>query len=229
MDYKNLQFDVSEKVLALGLNGVYFTMGGLCNKDTDPNFDLIKSQVVNEILEGLSMQTIEENSVLAGFRSLHQRVNVSNRKNIASPENLLSFLLQRRQIPHINLLVDIYNLVSIKSKLALGAHDIKHISGAVHLRLTNGGEIFWPLGSDKLKPVGVGEYAYVDDSNEILCRLETRQVEKTKVTLETTECFYIIQGSSASDAHYLKAVAEELITLTKRFCGGEERFLFVSS
>jgi DNA/RNA-binding domain of Phe-tRNA-synthetase-like protein len=145
---------------------------------------------------------------------------------VASPENLLSALLRSRRLPQINVVVDIYNLMSVKSRLALGAHDIAHISGNINLRMTTGTENFWPLGMPEPKAVGAGEYAYVDDQNDIICRLETRQVEKTKVTVETTECFYIVQGNAATDDMYIKSVTDELIALTKRFCGGEERILY---
>jgi len=132
-------------------------------------------------------------------------------------------------MPRINLLVDIYNLVSVKTRLALGAHDLSHVRGGVHLRRTTGRERFLPLGASEPKPVRTGAYAYVDDSDEVLCWLEVRQVETTKVTLESRDCFYIIQGNSRVPQEALRSAAEELITLTKRFCGGEARLLHESS
>ena len=36
---------------------------------------------------------------------------------------------------HINKAVDIYNIVSIESKLCLGVHDIDKISGNVYLKI----------------------------------------------------------------------------------------------
>jgi len=94
--------------------------------------------------------------------------------------------------------------------------------------LTNGKEGFWPLGASKPKPVGPDEYSYIDDDNDIICRLEVRQVEKTKITTGTTECFYIVQGNSATDEEYIRAATEDLIALTKRFCGGKERMLYAT-
>jgi hypothetical protein len=45
------------------------------------------------------------------------------------------------------------------------------------------------------------------------------------VGLDTTECLYIVQGNRATDDAYIRRAAEELLALTKRFCGGTERFL----
>lgn len=225
MKHDELKFDISDAVRALGLKVVCFTMGNLQNRDVDPEFEKIKAQATKEVLADLSLEKIEKDPILLGFRQLHKAVGRSNKKHIASPENLLRVLLQTGQLSHINLLVDIYNLVSITTRLSLGAHDVTTIFGNVHLRLTNGEEGFWPLGSDTPKPVGPGEYAYIDDKNDILCRLEIRQVEKTKITLDTTECFYIVQGNPMTADAYLRSTAEELIAWTKRFCGGQERML----
>lgn len=226
MGFEEIEFFISDEVKALGVVGAYLAIGDLHNQESDPAFEEIKAQVVSDIISELSQERIQNDPILAGFRQLHKAVGRSIKKNVASPENLLSVLLQSGRLPHVNLLVDIYNLVSIKTRLALGAHDISKISGNVSLRLTNGTENFWPLGYDQPKPLGAGEYAYVDDSNDIICRLEVRQVEKTKVTHNTTECFYIIQGNAATGAEYVREVVEELLTLTRRFCGGQARMLY---
>ncbi|WP_096232156.1 hypothetical protein [Thermoanaerobacterium sp. RBIITD] len=88
-------------------------------------------------------------------------------------------------------------------------------------------ENYIPIGQDEPKPVKAGEYAYVDDANDIICRLEIRQVEKTKVTLDTKNCFYILQGNRATSKEYLEEAANRLINLTKRFLGGKEHILYI--
>jgi DNA/RNA-binding domain of Phe-tRNA-synthetase-like protein len=224
--FEEIEFDISDQVKALGLTGAYLALGGLSNRESDTEFEEIKEQTVKNVLAELTPEKIEGDPILRGFRQLHASVNKASKKYVASPENLLGYLLQTGHLPHVNLLVDIYNLVSIKTRTAVGAHDILRINGNVHLRLTDGTENFWPLGYDKPKPVGSGEYAYVDDGNDIICRLEVRQVEKTKVTLETTECFFIVQGNAATDTEYIKNTVKELIEMTKKFCGGRERVLY---
>jgi DNA/RNA-binding domain of Phe-tRNA-synthetase-like protein len=226
MNFSDLQFDISDEVLLLGLTGVYFTIGDLKNGKSNPELDELIERTEKEILTTLSKDHIKQDPILRGFRKLHEAIGRSNRKNLAAPENLLVAVLQTGHIPRVNLLVDIYNLVSVKSHLALGAHDIACIAGNVHLRMTTGAERFVPLGAADAKPIAAGEYAYVDDSNEVLCRLEVRQVEKTKVTLETSECFYVVQGNTSTSEAYLMSAVGELITLTKKFCGGTERLIY---
>jgi DNA/RNA-binding domain of Phe-tRNA-synthetase-like protein len=222
----DLKFDIASDVLSLGLTGSYFTMNNLRNQHSNDDFELFKSEIQSEIFADLSIEGIEEDPVLKGFRHLHESVGFSGKKNISSPENLLLMFLRQRKIPTINLLVDIYNLVSLETRLAIGAHDIANISGNVHLRLTNGTEGFWPIGYDKPQGINAGQYAYVDDNNDILCRLEARQVEKTKVTLDTTNCFFIIQGNPATTGEYIDKATHRLVSLIKQFCGGTEDMLY---
>lgn len=224
----DLTFNVAEEVLALGVRGAYFTLSGVRNREGDSAFDSLRDELLAEVLSDLTPEKVKNDSVLRGFRELHEAVGRGNRKNVASPENLLNMLLRQGRLPRVNLLVDVYNLISVRSRLALGAHDLARVTGSIHLRLTTGGEGFWPLGAPEPKPVEAGEYAYVDDGNDILCRLEVRQVEKTKVTLDTSECFYIVQGNARTDDCQLRAATDELLDLTKRFCGGEERMLYAS-
>jgi DNA/RNA-binding domain of Phe-tRNA-synthetase-like protein len=137
-----------------------------------------------------------------------------------------AYFASRKSLPGINLIVDIYNYISLKSELAIGAHDVSAIEGDVHLRLTEGTEKFLPLGFSKTVSVKKGEYCYIDNSDEVICRLEVRQGEKTKVIETTTSCFYIVQGNPYTSSSSIISTARELIELTTRFCGGTAEELY---
>ena len=126
----------------------------------------------------------------------------------------------------INKVVDIYNIISMDSKLALGAHDIDKVDGNITLKITNGSERFIPLGSSELQELKAGEYSYVDDSNDIVCRLEIRQVDKDKVTEDTKNVFYIVQGNEATPDELLEEVANRIISLTTKYCGGNGKIIY---
>jgi len=227
MKNKDISFTIADAVRALGVKCAVFILINVENRAIDREFEEVKTQLTREILTDLSLTKIVTDPILQGFRQLHEAVECSNKKYVASPETLLKGLLQTGRLPHINLLVDIYNLISIKTRLSLGAHDVAAVCGNIHLRLTTGEEHFWPLGSEVPKPVGRGEYAYVDDENNILCRLEVRQADRTKIRLDTTNCICIVQGNPATESEYLRTTTEELITLMQRFCGGQARILYM--
>ena len=227
MTSDTLQFHVDQEVLARGLTGACLTMGPLQNTTPSPQFERFWNEILQEIQKDLNLEKIATDPTLQGFRRLHEAFGVSNRRNIAAPENLLRLLLKTGALPRINPAVDLYNLVSVKTHLSLGAHDISRFVGDIHLRLTDGTEEFWPLGAPEAKGIAPGEYAYIDTgSNEVICRLEVRQGEKTRVTPDTTECFYIIQGNAFTPISTIKAATELLIEWTHHFLGGQERLLY---
>ena len=225
MPLEQFQFQISDATQALGLKAVCFVIEGVHNQQTHPEFEKLKAQTLAQVTADLSSEAIRTDPILGGFRVLHDAIGRSNRKNVASPESLLKLVSQTGGLPQVNLLVDIYNLVSVKTRLSLGAHDLRAINGNVQLRLTDGSETFWPMGSDKSKVVSPGEYAYIDDAHNVLCRLEVRQCERTKITLDTTDGFFIVQGNAQTTETYLHKTAKELLTLIRRFCGGQARML----
>ena len=145
---------------------------------------------------------------------------MKRRKNIPASENLIKLLQKHGSLTYINKVVDIYNLISLDSKLALGAHNIDRVSGNVTLRFTDGTERFVPLGQTEPVAINPHEYSYIDDSNEVLCRLEIRQVQKTLVDETARNVFYIVQGNDATSDELLHQKAQKIIDLTTQYCGG---------
>jgi len=221
-----MKFNFSEEVKSLGANGAYFVINGMKNKKNDAEFDKIKDSFLQQVDINSINDKIANSEILRGFRELHQAVNCSGKKYVSASENLFNYFASHKNLPNINLIVDIYNYISFCSELAIGAHDTGFINGDIDFRLTNGTEPFWPLGYPKAISIKAGEYCYIDASNEIICRLEIRQGEKTKVTENTTNCFYVVQGNRATPSSYIIKTAKELIDLTIKFCGGEAEYLY---
>jgi DNA/RNA-binding domain of Phe-tRNA-synthetase-like protein len=97
---------------------------------------------------------------------------------------------------------------------------IDRVEGDFTLRFTDGTERFVPIGQTEPVPVAPHEYSYCDDANEVLCRLEIRQVEKTKVDEDATNVCYIVQGNKATTDSLLLETAQRIVDLTVKYCGG---------
>src|SRR5579885_1217153 len=226
MSHQQPQFDVSPEIQRLGIRCLCLLLKDIQNKAADPAFEELKEQRLSELRARITREQIQQHPLLTGFWQLHQAVGIQSKKEVPSPVNLLTFLLEKGTLPQINLLLDIYNLVSVSTCLALGAHDLKAVKGNIHLRLTTGAEHFWPLGAPQAKSVRAGAYGYVDDQHDLLCWLEVRQAEKTKITLATTHCCCILQGHPAADPTTLTAAAQELIAFTTQFCASQATIIF---
>jgi DNA/RNA-binding domain of Phe-tRNA-synthetase-like protein len=215
---------LAPEVAALGVEVAILAIGELRNRRADPAFDASFAAATAAMAAVSTSEDLPSDPVLRGFRELHDAIKRSNSRFVAAPENLLRLLLQRKSAPRVNLLVDIYNLVSMRTRLALGAHDLANLEGDVELRLTSGGERFHPLGIAEPTSVGPGEYAYFDAA-EVICRLEVRQAEKTKVTEDTTEAFFIVQGNRRTPLWLFREAVDDLVGLVTEHCRGEARII----
>lgn len=220
-----MEFYVEQKVLDLGVKIIGVEIDGIDNKTISDEYLQWRKDEVGVLLEKYKDFDVKQDEVLEAFYTLHEKVNVPRRKNIPASENLIKLLIKKQGLFEINKAVDIYNIISMESKLALGAHDIDKVSGNITLRLTDGTEKFRPLGSEEGKPVKPGEYSYIDENNEILCWLEIRQVEKDKVTEDSKNIFYIVQGNEKTSDDLLYETADRIVDTTVRFCNGNGKIL----
>ncbi|MBO7618155.1 MAG: hypothetical protein J6T22_13235 [Bacteroidales bacterium] len=215
-----MEFKVEKAVLDAGVKIVFVVIQGLDNSKESYEWHAHREILLNDLLERYKDIDVHQDPILEGFNLLHDHTGVKRRKNIPASENLIKLLQKHGSLTYINKVVDIYNLISLDSKLALGAHNIDRVSGNVTLRFTDGTERFVPLGQTEPVAINPHEYSYIDDSNEVLCRLEIRQVQKTLVDETARNVFYIVQGNDATSDELLHQTAQKIIDLTTQYCGG---------
>ena len=215
-----MEFFVEKAVLESGVKIIFPEVTGIDNTLKSEEWQEYRNNKIKELIERYEGIDVHSDAILEGFNILHDNVGVKRRKNIPASENPIKLLNKNHDLFYINQAVDIYNIISLDSKLALGAHDIDNVEGNVTLRFTDGSEKFIPLGQSEPIKVAPHEYCYCDDSNEVLCRLEIRQVNKTAVNENTRNIFYIVQGNEATSDEYLEKIAQEIIDTTTKYCGG---------
>ena len=220
-----IKFSVEQAVLDIGVKIIFPVLEGIDNTVLSPEWKKVRRDRISLLLEKYRDIDYHADPILEGFHVLHDKSGVKRRKNIPASENLIRLLKKNEDMLLINQAVDIYNVISMESKLALGAHDIDHVDGNVCLRFTDGTERFVPIGQIEPVPANAHEYSYCDDANEILCRLEIRQVEKTKVDENSRNIFYIVQGNAATDDAFLIETAQRIIDETVKYCGGSGRII----
>lgn len=214
-------FHIAPEVAEKGVIGAYSLIDGLDQSRADAAaVAAFVDRAVAGAREALKAAPVAADPVLEGYRTLYRAFGVPTRKLHSAPETLLRYVEKRGDLPRIGPLIDVYNAVSLETRLALGAHDLARVEGDIALRLTTGTEGFHPIGAAAPEPVRPGEYAYVDGANDVLCRLEVRQVEKTKVTAGTRSVFLIVQGNPETPAAAVRAGHDRLAEALLGFFGG---------
>lgn len=214
-------FRVSAECIGLGLRAGAIVFRGL-------QIGQASSELRVEILhEAAAVQvryadpaTIRLSAEVQPFHEMLRQVGANPRRDQNSFERLLTFAFKKGDLPRINSLVDTYNLISLRTGLSLGAHDLDRIALPVTLQILSGEESFQPLGSSAPVAVTTGEFGYVDGQKRLLCRLDVVQADFSKVTEATQNVLLIVEGTTRHASDLLRRAVDEVIALVIRHCGG---------
>lgn len=214
-------FLVTSECLDLGLRARALLLRGITIKDASDELRTAIDQEA-EWIRGQFAKVAEIRSLpeVAPVRDIIRAVGVKPKSHPPSTQKLLEFAWKRRTLPVINNLVDAYNLMSLRSRCSLGAHDLGRISLPVELRLFGGTETFGPLGSDEAQDINKGEFGYVDAQDRVICRLDSLQAEFSKVTATTTNVLLIIESTTAHTSEQLSSVVADTAAALDRYCAG---------
>src|SRR5262249_49285917 len=126
---------------------------------------------------------------------------------------------RHRDLNPIGPVVDCYNLVSARTLLSLGGHDLDRLATPVTLRRCTADDVFVPLGKTEEARLS-GEYGYVDPHGRVICRLEVLQGDYSKATRESRNVLFILQGNRCLPAPVLLKGTWLLAEMIEKFCGG---------
>ncbi len=174
---------------------------------------------VADLLAGTAYEGVAAEPALAGYRELHQCIGRTGRQYLPSPESLFRQLFKRGSWRAIEPLVDAYSLVSLRTRVSIGAHDLARLKLPVRLAATRGGETLLPIGETTPLRLGAGEYAYFDADDRVLGRMECRQCDATRVTDATRDVLFILQGHRGLRGPELRAAATVLVDTLAELVG----------
>jgi DNA/RNA-binding domain of Phe-tRNA-synthetase-like protein len=169
-----------------------------------------------EVIEALQSVDADNAPVLQEYRALHRAAGLPP-ESVPPAEHLIRLAQRNGRLPNINTVVDCYNLVSAQTFLSIGAHDLAHVRGDVRFVVTNGSELYVPLGETEPVAVQPGEYACMD-TEKIICRMDIKQCQQTRITKDTTAFLVYVQGNRAVPPAALDAGLLQVCRLLEEIC-----------
>ena len=159
---------------------------------------------------------------LAAWRSAFRRFGVNPTQVRCAPEALLRRLSKAGDIPSINTLVDIGNLVSIRYALPVAVFDWRAVTGTVTVHAANGTERFTELGSDAIIHPEPGEVVFSDETGMVLARRWCwRQSAESAAQANTTTALIVIEAQHAEGQRDVANALADLTTLIAPYIGGQ--------
>ncbi|HEX5433856.1 MAG TPA: phenylalanine--tRNA ligase beta subunit-related protein [Candidatus Angelobacter sp.] len=121
---------------------------------------------------------------IAAMRSAYKALGKDPSRYRGSAEALLRRVLSGKGLYHVNNVVDINNLVSLKSLLPAGSYDLGNVTARIELRIGHAGESYKGIGKDEINIENLPVFADVNgpfgsptsDSERAMIRLESSNV-----------------------------------------------------
>jgi len=158
---------------------------------------------------------------LAAWRTVFRSFGVDPTQYRSAAEALLRRLTKKGDIPGINLLVDLGNLVSIRYALPVAVFDTSALKGAVTVHFADGSERYTTLGQDELEHPEPGEVVFSDETKLVIARRWCwRQSDQSAAQRETTQAIITVEAHHAQAREDVEAAVDDLLTLLRTYAGG---------
>ena len=186
---------------ALGITHVVYAVAkGLDPKAPIPqDLDQEIQEMGQRIVSG-EYDSIYTNEVTEGYRKLIQKAGRSVKKNPPTVPGLIDNVKRRGSMPRINSIVDIYNMESIRSSMAIGGHDLDSVQGDILITVSEREDTFTAIGGS-VKRVAPSDFVYRDEKG-ILAWLDVRDSEFYKMNDETRNVLFVMEGNTETSVEY---------------------------
>jgi DNA/RNA-binding domain of Phe-tRNA-synthetase-like protein len=208
---------VSPRMLELGLSTAAVVARNVNNTRTVPELIAYRRAVGRKLAAYWKNRSISAHPAIREYHRLHQQFEVEDES--PAPEKLITYVRRNRDFTASGAVVDCYNIVSARTLLSIGAHDLNTLSLPITLRTTFPKDTFIPLGETNAKTIS-GEYAYVDAQGLVICRLDVLQCEHTRTTRESHDIAFFLQGNRSLPPTVLLKGAWLLAEMIATFCDG---------
>jgi len=186
--------------------------------DTLRELYLAEQQAVKSRIGDTPLSEIES---LEAWRRAFSAFGVSPTQYRSAAEALLRRLTKKGDIPSINTLVDIGNLVSIRYALPVASFDTREIQGVVTVHYADGTETYTELGNDEVLHPEVGEVIFSDEKKMVIARRWCwRQSESSAANEHTTKAIITIEGHHTQAQADVQHAVNDLLDLLKTYAGG---------
>jgi DNA/RNA-binding domain of Phe-tRNA-synthetase-like protein len=177
-----------------------------------------EQQAVKQRLGNTPLSKVES---LAAWRNAMRAFGIDPTQYRSAAEALLRRLTKKGDIPSINALVDLGNLVSIRYALPVAVFDTRVLQGPVTVRFATGHERYTTLGTDEEAHPARGEVIFADETNLVIARRWCwRQSESSAAQLDTTDAIVTVEAHHSTAHHDIAAALQDLQALLSLYIGG---------
>jgi len=202
-----------------GLAAILFAINGVHVEKSLDDLEHFKSEAFQRFRSTLSLETLKDVPALRAYRDFFWRVGIDPTKTRPASEALLRRVLQGKDVPRINTLVDAYNIASMETHVPLAVFDAAKVEGELVMRMAVPGEGFMGIGMAKPE-ILTGKEVVVQDDRMLTAIYPYRDADFSKVSAETKDVIMMVCGVPRIELARLDEAKRLSAHYVTRFCGG---------
>jgi len=218
-----IQYSISEEIFERFpefMRGVVVARD-VTNRASPPELVALLREAEAKLREQVNAETLITYPRIVSWREAFRSLGIKPSEYRPSLEAMARRVINGNELPSINALVDIGNIVSLRRLLPVGGHSLNHVSQGISLRAASGEEKFIPFGSDQMEHPDKGEFIFAEGDSVLTRRWVWRQSNHTLTELTTTIIEFNLDGLPPVTMAEILEICEEIQVLTQQFCGGE--------
>jgi DNA/RNA-binding domain of Phe-tRNA-synthetase-like protein len=219
-----LSLTVSDEVRALapGFTHVAVEAHGLVNGPSTDASSALLDEAARRLAVRLDGRSPHEDPHMAAWREAYTAFGSKPSRTRNSAEALAKRALSEAGLPRINLLVDVYNAISVAHLIPVGGEDLDRIEGGMRLVRATGDEDFVTVagGEEVVEHPDAGEIVWRDEAGVTCRRWNWRQGPRTRLTEETVSGIFLLESMAPMPVAEAEQAAAELAELLEKFSPG---------
>jgi DNA/RNA-binding domain of Phe-tRNA-synthetase-like protein len=198
------------------------------NGESPPELLALLRDAEGSVRQRLGGSNIAEHLRVAAWREAYRWFGARPSDFRSSIEAMARRVVRGDELPSINRLVDIGNVVSLRHIVSAGCHAIDVATGDFELRPATGDERFVPLGGTATESPLPGEIVLVEGNVVLTRRWTWRQGTHTLTEAGATAVEFNIDGLPPATRDEIADACGEAVELIDRFCGGRTEVQFLT-
>lgn len=217
-----LEYKISPAVFAAHpgyRRGVLVVHGASNTADGEALQGLLRAEEAR-LRERLHGSNIAEHPAIAAWRDAYRRFGAKPSEHRSSIEAMTRRVVKPDQLPTINPLVDIGNIVSLRYILPAGVHPLPGGGAAIELRPMESGDSFLPADGAAAESPSAGEIVFCQGQEVLTRRWTWRQAAGTQTLPQTSSVFFNIDGLQCITDDEVRAAMGDIEALVRQHTGG---------
>lgn len=201
-------------------------VSGFHNCPSPPELVQLYLSEQRRVIDRIGQMPLAEIPSLAAWRAAFRLFGVDPTQYRSAAEALLRRLIKKGDIPSINALVDLCNLVSIRYALPVAAFDIRALHLPITVKFASGNERYTPLGEEVVEHPPAGEVIFADQTGLVVARRWChRQSEDSAARLDTMSALLTVEAHHAEAEQDIHNAVIDLVDLVGKYVGGSCQIL----